>query len=162
MWAVKNINCAPWPGMWLYQNNAAFVLYAVGIKMRDRETDIVEGTGVGWTPGFCSMFSEVVSQPFQGCSSRFSCLWRFSGPLSEQIMCDFSEYHCSHIICSSSSSQTCLHMQQWQVVGVLLLALMVTFFIPLFSLSVKWEMSLVIKFLSPLAQRLRQSKISQS
>jgi len=32
MWAVKNINCALWPGMQLYQNNAAFVLCEFGIK----------------------------------------------------------------------------------------------------------------------------------
>lgn len=96
MWAVKNINCAPWPGMWLYQNNAAFVLYAVGIKWETERQILLREQVLAEPRG--SMFSEVVSQPFQGCSSRFSCLWRFSGPLSEQIMCNFLEYHCSHIL----------------------------------------------------------------
>lgn len=153
MWAIKNINCTSWAGMQLYQNNAAFVLCAVGIKW---DTDIVGVTGAGW--------SWVLSHVLWSCFSTLLGLflqiqlsWRFSGHLSEQIMCDFSEYCCYHKIylfilqlidmsLEASGWSTCPLVPYGYVIDV--------FVFP----SVKWEMSLIIKFLSALVQGLAEPK----
>lgn len=86
--------------MHLYCNNAAFVLYVLGIKGEKRTDKQILCKQVFAEPVFFHMFFEVVSQLFQDCSFTFRHL---EGSLGKF---DFSETFAlkSHI-CSLFSSQ---------------------------------------------------------
>lgn len=159
MWAVKNINCAPWPGMQLYQNNAAFVLYAVGIKWETerqillREQVLSEPRvrfHVFWScfPTLSGLLLQIqLSLKVLWAPFRANNVWLLRVLLLPQTLFVHSPAHKHIFRCNNGKWFQYLSWPLW-----------VTFFIPLFSPSVKWEISLAIKCLSPLARRLAEAE----
>lgn len=109
-------------------------------KTRDRKRRIL-GEQMLAEPGFCPMFSEVVHQSCQDCSSRFNCLEGSLGTFqnkkcmssqSTAVPSDFVYFPANRHVFRDSNDK-CLEYLFWP--------LWVTFLMPLFSPSVKWEMS---------------------